>query len=365
MSSLVLDSYWLTGGPLRESIPYTSTIDERVVQYFFESRLADKAFVNQELTPIFENFRMELDKVTAQGDTAMYEALELACNCLVNFRRDLPRLRRRIIVVSDGQNTSTGTNPMHVGRTLQANRIIVDSVQVGDSFSNSLWAFSAATVKAVIDLETMITSADRPPRPRFKGAFNHGSRELATASSLPSYPIDIVTIDQFPKRTEHPKLIEGVKDLRDLVADPHPQIDVYVNDVDISFLKVVIEAPSDVEKCPYKGGCFLLTCELPADFPRSPPDIRFVTFILHPNVSKQGKVCVAELSRLWSSDITLKEIFSLVYGLLLEPDLDNPLDIQASLKYYDDDGTFVLAAAKAVASHASKSRNEWRTELDV
>lgn len=45
------------------------------------------------------------------------------------------------------------------------------------------------------------------------------------------------------------------------------------------------------------------------------------------------KVCVAELGRLWSSDITLKEILSLIYGLLLEPDLENPLEIQASLKY--------------------------------
>ena len=45
------------------------------------------------------------------------------------------------------------------------------------------------------------------------------------------------------------------------------------------------------------------------------------------------KVCVAELGRLWSSDITLKQILSQIYGLLLEPDLDNPLEIQASLKY--------------------------------
>jgi len=85
---------------------------------------------------------------------------------------------------------------------------------------------------------------------------------------------------------------------------------------------------------------------------------------------------------LWSSDITLKEIFSLVYGLLLEPDLENPLEIQASLKYCalnddtpcggfsnleiatdDDDGTFALAVAEAVSEHASKSREQWKLEL--
>jgi ubiquitin-protein ligase len=184
----------------------------------------------------------------------------------------------------------------------------------------------------------------------------------------------------------------------------------------------ILEAPKDETKCPYRNGTFLLTCDIPLNYPRDPPEIRFVTFILHPNVSgvdsisfypgftscnspgleaRKGEllcntkcetsesffqVCVAELGRLWSSDITLKEIFSLIYGLLLEPDLENPLEMQASLKYCtlntsagiviilgvflissctsdDDDGTFALAAADAVAEHASKSREQWRLEL--
>jgi hypothetical protein len=77
----------------------------------------------------------------------------------------------------------------------------------------------------------------------------------------------------------------------------------------------------------------------------------------------------------------LKEIFSLVYGTLLTPDLENPLEIQASLKYCtshrlsippylmlakkdEDDGTYALAVADAVAKHASKSREQWKAELD-
>ena len=37
--------------------------------------------------------------------------------------------------------------------------------------------------------------------------------------------------------------------LRALIADPHPQIDLYVNDSDMSFLKIILEvcvATSDV-----------------------------------------------------------------------------------------------------------------------
>ncbi|KAG6918191.1 hypothetical protein DXG01_015979 [Tephrocybe rancida] len=378
---------------------------------------SDEALVKQELTPIFENFRLELDKVTAKGDTAMYDALDVARSSLINFRADLPNLRRRIIIVSDGEDTSSKSTLSEVGSALQRDHITVDSVQVGQTLSNSLHLISAATgvlggnrvgidnslvepggyrffpqaslgdALSIFDLETMMNSSERPNRPKLLKAFLP-HRFPTLANDLSTYPVDEVTIDHFPERAQHPKLTERVKDvkqatasgtatsnsertrrimreLKALIADPHPQIDVYVNDVDMSFLKVVIQAPDDIEQCPYKGGCFLLTCDLPPQYPRDPPEIRFVTFILHPNVSKQGKVCVAELSRLWSSDITVKELLSLVYGLLLEPDLDNPLEIQASLKYYDDDGTFALAAAKAVAEHASKSRSAWREELDV
>ncbi|KAF8067680.1 hypothetical protein FPV67DRAFT_1669576 [Lyophyllum atratum] len=362
---------------------------------------SDQAHVKQELTPIFENFRLELDKVTAAGNTAMYDALDVARSCLVNFRRDLPHLRRRIIIVSDGEDTSSTSSIKEVGSALQRDDITVDSVQVGQLNSRVLHMFSAATggyrffpqtslgdALSIFDLETMMNSGERSTRPKMRDAFSVYQRGMGTLGTVLQllYPIDAITIDRFPKRAEHPKLQERVKDvkktrgrgvtsndrtrrimreLKALVTDPHPQIDVYVNDKDVSFLKVVIQAPDDIEQCPYKGGCFLLTCDLPAEYPRDAPEIRFVTFILHPNVSKQGKVCVAELGRLWSSDITLKELLSLVYGLLLEPDLENPLEIQASLKYYDDDGTFAHAAANAVKQHASKSRREWKAELEV
>ncbi|KAJ7908688.1 ubiquitin-conjugating enzyme/RWD-like protein [Mycena leptocephala] len=196
--------------------------------------------------------------------------------------------------------------------------------------------------------------------------------------------VDMITLDKFPPRAEHPLLKQPVKaaansvgmtgggddrmkrimrEIKAVVTDPHPNIDLYFNDSDMSFLKIILEAPNDDDNCPYKGGTFLLTCDLPVGYPRDPPEVRFVTFIMHPNVSKQGKVCIAELGRLWSSDITLKEIFSLVYGTLLTPDLENPLEIQASLKYYEDDGTYALAVAKAIATHASKTRAQWREEL--
>ncbi|KAJ7827101.1 hypothetical protein B0H13DRAFT_2439813 [Mycena leptocephala] len=289
-----------------------------------------KASVEQEMTPIFEN----LDKV--------WSVQQLA------YRPDLPNLRKRIVIVSDGEDTSSGTSAREVALALQRARIVVDSVQVGRRTDTILHAISVATggyrfsprtsladALSIFDLETMLYSGERPPRPRMP--FVTSGLQLRSYENLQVYPVDVITVDRFPPRAEHPLLkqpvksaansvgmIAGVMTIKAVVADPHPNIDLYFNDRDMSFLKIILEAPRDVDNCPYKGGTFLLTCDLPVGYPAI---------------------------RLRSSDITLKEIFSLVYGTLLTPDLENPLEIQASLKYYEDD------------AHASKTRAQWRDEL--
>ncbi|KAJ7021307.1 hypothetical protein C8F04DRAFT_1141408 [Mycena alexandri] len=356
---------------------------------------SEQALVTQELTPIFEAFRQSLDRTTASGNTAVYDALDSARRVLTGYRPDLPNLRKRIVIVSDGEDTSSATSAREVCLALQRARVVVDSVQVGKRSDPVLHAISVATggyrfapktsladALSIFDLETMLHSGDRPPRARMP--FVMSENQLESYQNKHTYPVDLITVDKFPPRAEHPLLKKPVKsaassmglvgagddrtrrimrEIKNIVSDPHPNIDVYFNDQDMSFLKVILEAPTDLPNCPYVGGTFLLTVNLPAGYPRDPPEVRFVTFILHPNVSKQGKVCIAELGRLWSSDITLKEIFSLVYGTLLEPDLENPLEIQASLKYYEDDGTYALAVADAISAHASKTRAQWREEL--
>lgn len=101
--------------------------------------------MEQELTPIFENFRQSLDKTEAGGDTAIYDALDSARRLLVQFRPDLPNLRRRVVIVSDGEDTSSETSVHEVVLALQRARVVVDSVQVGSRTDPVLHAISVAT----------------------------------------------------------------------------------------------------------------------------------------------------------------------------------------------------------------------------
>jgi Mg-chelatase subunit ChlD len=109
------------------------------------STVSDNAVIEQQLTPIFEKFRQQLDKVSAGGETAVYDALHAARRMLVNYRTDLPKLRKRIIIVTDGADTSSKAPAKDVCQSLQRSNVIVDSVQVGDHPDGKLHAISVAT----------------------------------------------------------------------------------------------------------------------------------------------------------------------------------------------------------------------------
>jgi Mg-chelatase subunit ChlD len=107
--------------------------------------VSDEANVEQELTPTFENFRQQLANVSSGGDTVVYDALDAARRMFMDYRSDLPQLRKRIIIVTDGEDTGSKASARDVCHALQKNSIIVDSVQVGNRSDKKLHAISVAT----------------------------------------------------------------------------------------------------------------------------------------------------------------------------------------------------------------------------
>ena len=67
---------------------------------------------------------------------------------------------------------------------------------------------------------------------------------------------------------------------------------------------------------PYAGGYFKIKLVLGKNFPREPPKGFFITKIFHPNVAKNGEICVNTLKRDWKTDYGLKHILlvSIMFG---------------------------------------------------
>jgi ubiquitin-conjugating enzyme E2 S len=59
---------------------------------------------------------------------------------------------------------------------------------------------------------------------------------------------------------------------------------------------------------PFAGGTFRIKLCLGKDFPMGPPKAYFITKVFHPNVAKNGEICVNSLKKDWKPDLGIKHI---------------------------------------------------------
>jgi len=134
-----------------------------------------------------------------------------------------------------------------------------------------------------------------------------------------------------------PQTIRQVaKELSDLVSDPPEGIKVFINDEDVTDIQASIDGPAGT---PYSGGVFKVKLVLGKDFPSGPPKGFFITKIFHPNVAKNGEICVNTLKKDWKPDLGIKHILLTVKCLLIVPNPESALNEEAGkllLEQYED-----------------------------
>lgn len=117
---------------------------------------------------------------------------------------------------------------------------------------------------------------------------------------------------------------------------------------------------------PYSDGVFDLDIQTPQDYPLRPPTIRFLTRICHPNINfNTGEICLDILKSQWSPAWTIQSACTAVRELLVSPEPDSPLNIDAAnlLRCKDIQGyeslirLYVDMYALPVVGHAKVSCN--------
>ncbi|MBW0516597.1 hypothetical protein O181_056312 [Austropuccinia psidii MF-1] len=139
-----------------------------------------------------------------------------------------------------------------------------------------------------------------------------------------------------------------VKETQRLVSDAPPGISAVPHDDNLRYFDVKLQGP---EGSAFQGGVFKLELFLPEDYPMSPPKVRFLTKIYHPNIDKLGRICLDILKDRWSPALQIRTVLLSIQALLSSPNPDDPLANDVAQHYKTDE------------AGAIKLSKEWTTKF--
>mmetsp|Transcript_274 Transcript_274/g.591 ORF Transcript_274/g.591 Transcript_274/m.591 type:complete len:196 (+) Transcript_274:193-780(+) len=141
------------------------------------------------------------------------------------------------------------------------------------------------------------------------------------------------------------------KEIEDLKNDKASGIFVIVDQFNPKHLTGTLRGPDDT---PYAGGTFQVDIVIPEDYPFSPPKMKFLTKVWHPNVSSvTGAICLDILKDQWSPALTMKTAMLSLQALMCSPEPNDPQDAVVANMYKDHQEEFVTTAKLWTQMHAA------------
>ncbi|KAH0559861.1 hypothetical protein GP486_003619 [Trichoglossum hirsutum] len=306
--------------------------------------------IQQALTPVLYDFKDRVMDIRAQGSTAIWDAIVKATDMLAAYKTKHPGAKRRIIVLTDGENNDSRFDAPSACTDLYSYDIVLDAIVIGTRSTDDLfkmakhtggYAFNPTTRNLLFQIPLLETFIDIKTRPDIAKEYVSPKKYLTSSPKRP----DMVSPLDFPPCRPHRSQTDTFISLRDAsrfmsaslrssrmgsatqssrasifsgtsisswggitagsgatpssgasgagrlflseiraaIDNPHEFMDIYVSETNMGFWKVVMQGPP---ASPYQAGTFVLYIELGDGFPRSPPTIRFITPILHPNITK-------------------------------------------------------------------------------
>ncbi|XP_074016643.1 LOW QUALITY PROTEIN: ubiquitin-conjugating enzyme E2 G1 [Numenius arquata] len=186
-------------------------------------------------------------------------------------------------------------------------------------------------------------------------------RALAAAGAAPSPPpLGLPPRAERGRMTELQSALLLRRQLAELNKNPVEGFSAgLIDDNDLYRWEVLIIGPPDTL---YEGGVFKAHLTFPKDYPLRPPKMKFITEIWHPNVDKNGDVCISILhepgedkygyekpEERWLPIHTVETIMISVISMLADPNGDSPANVDAAKEWREDrNGEFKRKVARCV-----------------
>jgi len=96
--------------------------------------------------------------------------------------------------------------------------------------------------------------------------------------------------------------------------------------------------------------------EVDRQYPFTPPKVRFLTPIWHPNISVDGKVCISILGEDWTPALDLVGVIESIRNLLNFPNPNSPLNVAAAKQMKSDPKKFLAKVKEYIRKYC-----KWKT----
>lgn len=109
---------------------------------------------------------------------------------------------------------------------------------------------------------------------------------------------------------------------------------------------------------PYEEGEFNMQLTFDSDYPVKAPSVKFLTPMYHPNIYRDGKICVDILqSHEWTPAQNIRTILISIMSLLMDPNPASPANREAAELYNKDKTAYGQKVKEFIKANANTKIN--------
>ncbi|XP_037287685.2 putative ubiquitin-conjugating enzyme E2 C [Rhipicephalus microplus] len=144
------------------------------------------------------------------------------------------------------------------------------------------------------------------------------------------------------------------QELMALMTSGDRGISAFPEGENIFLWRATIEGPAGTV---FEKSVYRLKLVFPDDYPYRSPLVCFETRCFHPNVDREGNICIDILQHEWSALLDVRTVLLSIQSLLGEPNVDSPLNAQAAY-LWDDKEAYQRARVAFESGRADE--NQWQ-----